>query len=132
MPIALVIIGVFLVVAAVRWNSGGNQVWTLLRSDLQGKSVTTGKQTGNFFAWAAAIILIGAVGYVDELKPIANTMLALVIVVLLLSNNGFFAQLQSDVTSSSQSTTSASSTAASSSALGSTTFSQVLGLAQGM
>jgi hypothetical protein len=98
MPIALVIIGVFLLVAAVRWDSGGSEVWTLLRSDLEGKSVTTGKQTGNFFAWAAAIILIGAVGYVDELKPVANTMLALVIVVLLLSNNGFFAQLQKDIT----------------------------------
>lgn len=98
MPIAFIIFGIFLVVASVRWNQGGNQVWTLLGSDLQGKSVTTGKQTGNFFAWAAAIILIGAVGYIDELKPVANTMLALVIVVLLLSNNGFFAQLQKDVT----------------------------------
>lgn len=99
MPIAFVIFGVFLLLAAVRWNSGGSEVWTLLKSDLQGKSVTTGKQTGNFFAWAAAIILIGAVGYIDELKPIANTMIALVIVVLLLSNNGFFAQLQQDITS---------------------------------
>jgi hypothetical protein len=98
MPIAFVIFGVFLLLAAVRWNSGGSEVWTLLKSDLQGKSVTTGKQTGNFFAWAAAIILIGSVGYIDELKPVANTMLALVIVVLLLSNNGFFAQLQQDVT----------------------------------
>jgi len=98
MPIALVIFGVFLLVAAVRWDKGGSDVWTLLQSDLQGKSVTTGKQTGSFFAWAAAIILIGAVGYIDELKPVANTMLALVIVVLLLSNNGFFAQLQQDIT----------------------------------
>ena len=98
MPIALIIFGVFLLVAAVRWDDGGSDVWTLLQSDLQGKSVTTGKQQGNFFAWAAAIVLIGAVGYIDELKPVANTMLALVIVVLLLSNNGFFAQLQKDVT----------------------------------
>lgn len=98
MPIALVIFGVFLLVAAVRWDKGGSEVWTLLQSDLQGKSVTTGKQSGSFFAWAAAIILIGAVGYVDELKPIANSMLALVIIVLLLSSNGFFAQLEKDIT----------------------------------
>jgi len=98
MPIALIIFGIFLLVAAVRWDSGGNQVWTLLQSDLQGKSATTGKQQSNFFAWAAAIILIGSVGYIDELKPVANTMLALVIAVMLLSNNGFFAQLQKDVT----------------------------------
>ena len=41
-------------------------------------------------------------GYIDELKPVANTMLALVIVVLLLSNNGFFAQLEKDVTAKAQ------------------------------
>jgi hypothetical protein len=99
MPIAFLIFGVFLLVAAVRWDSGGSEVWTLLESNLQGKSVTTGKQNnGNFFAWAAAIILIGAVGYIDELKPAANTMLALVIAVLLLSNNGFFVQLEKDIT----------------------------------
>lgn len=98
MPIALIIVGAFLLVAAVRWDKGGSDVWTLIGDDLKGKSVATGRQAGNFFAWAAAIILIGAVGYVDELKPVANTMLALVIAVLLLSNNGFFAQLQKDVT----------------------------------
>lgn len=98
MPIALIIFGAFLLVAAVRWDNGGSEVWTLLQSDLQGKSITTGKQTSSYFVWAAAIILIGAVGYIDELKPVANTMLALVIVVLLLSNNGFFAQLQKDIT----------------------------------
>jgi hypothetical protein len=98
MPIALIIFGTFLLIATARWDKGGSEVWTLLASDLKGKSVTTGKQTGNFFAWAAAIILIGSVGYIDELKPVANTMLALVIAVLLLSNNGFFAQLQKDVT----------------------------------
>jgi hypothetical protein len=118
MPIALVIIGVFLLVAAVRWNSGGNQVWTLLQSDLQGKSVATGKQSGSFFAWAAAIILIGAVGYVDELKPVANTMLALVIVVLLLSNNGFFAQLQKDITTKPSATNTTASTAGATQLLG--------------
>ncbi|MGI0084606.1 MAG: hypothetical protein ACREBQ_05945 [Nitrososphaerales archaeon] len=97
MPIVLIVFGVFLLVAAVHWNSGGSGVWTLIGSDLQGKSVTTGRQSGNFFAWATAIILIGAVGYIDELKSVSNIMLALVIAVLLLSNNGFFAQLQKDV-----------------------------------
>ena len=98
MPIVLIISGIFLLTAAVRWNSGGSEVWTLISSDLQGKSVSTGKQTGSFFVWAAAIVLIGAVGYIDELKSVSNTMLALVIAVLLLSNNGFFAQLEKDVT----------------------------------
>jgi len=91
MPIVLIIVGALFLTSAVRWNSGGDKIWTLLGGDL------TSSNKGNFFAWAVAIILIGAVGYIDELKPVANTMIGLVIVVLLLSNNGFFANLEKEV-----------------------------------
>jgi hypothetical protein len=91
MPIVLIIVGGLFLTAAVRWNEGGSNIWKLLGNDL------TSSNKGNFFAWAVAIILIGAVGYIDELKPVANTMIGLIIVVLLLSNNGFFANLEKEV-----------------------------------
>jgi len=92
MAIVLIIIGAAFLVAAVRWDSGGKDIWTLIENDF------TSDQNGSFISWAAAIILIGALGYIEDLKPIANSMLALIIVVLLLSNRGFFANLQRDIT----------------------------------
>jgi hypothetical protein len=40
-----------------------------------------------------AILLIGAIGYIPNLRPISRGFMALVIVVFLLSNQGLFIQL---------------------------------------
>jgi hypothetical protein len=99
-----IILGVVLVIAAARDTQG--DLFTLLQGDLipnSGTSVSAngsvtntfklpGTNSANFFYWIIAIGLIGAVGYVDDLKPISNGFLALVIVVLLLDNRGFFTQ----------------------------------------
>ncbi len=50
----------------------------------------TGSQ---FWAWFAAISLLGALGYVPQLRTLSNAAMALVIVVLTLRNGGIFAQL---------------------------------------
>lgn len=78
--------GVFFLVAGVRHQSGN--ALKLLKGDLVGGS-------DSYLVWVGAILLIGAIGYVDELKPISHAFLILVIIVLLLSNGGFFGKLQS-------------------------------------
>jgi hypothetical protein len=48
----------------------------------------TGK--GNFWYWIAALFIVGAIGYIDELQAPSRMMLALIIVALIFSNKGFF------------------------------------------
>lgn len=58
-----------------------------------GQQITTDfTGPGNFFYWIAALFIVGAVGYVDELKGPSRAMLVLILVTLLLSNRGFFAK----------------------------------------
>lgn len=90
MPFALAIIGVILVVVAVRNTQ--DDFSKLVIGDFSGP--------GNFFWWLAAILMIGAIGYIQKLKPISDGLLALVLVALLLTRGspsfpggGFFAQL---------------------------------------
>jgi hypothetical protein len=66
-------VGVVLIVAAIR-NS---------QSDL---FTAIGTDVPPFIVWAAAIVAIGAIGFVPGLKPISKGLLALVIVVLILQN----------------------------------------------
>lgn len=60
----------------------GEDVSKLLQGDLTGK--------GSFVPWVLAILAVGAVGYIDELRPVSDAFLVLLLVVLLLSNGGFF------------------------------------------
>lgn len=87
MPFALLIVGVLLVTSGVR-NTYAD-LFTLVKGDLTG--------SGSFLHWALAILIIGAVGYVDELKPFSRAFMALLIVVLFLSNGGFFAKFNQQV-----------------------------------
>ena len=90
MPIAFIAIGALFLIAAVRGTVAdkGNQqgLISLLKGDFTGSN--------NFLLWLAAVWLIGAVGYIPGLKPIANAFLVLFVVVLFLSHDGVFGQLQ--------------------------------------
>ena len=77
MPIFLLIVGSLMVVAAV--NDKQSDLFNLVKGDFEG----TGQAHG-FLGWFAAIIAIGAIGYIETLKPISRGFLALVIVVLIL------------------------------------------------
>lgn len=80
MPFALIFVAVALLVAAFR---GTQQcLFTLVKSDI----------TSGFFKWGAAILLIGALGYVKALAPVSTALIVLLIVVLFLKNGGFFTQ----------------------------------------
>jgi hypothetical protein len=91
-----IIAGTVLVIAGVRNKQG--ELWTLLQNDFSpnGSPQNNNPNQHSFLPWFFAILVIGALGYVEDLKPFSRAFLVLVILVLFLSNNGFFAQLQKE------------------------------------
>ena len=89
MPFALLIIGVWLLIAGVRNTQ--DILFALVKGDFTGPD--------NFIFWVAAIIIIGLVGYIPKLKPISTGFLVLIVLVLFLKKGsstgvggGFFQQ----------------------------------------
>lgn len=89
MAFALLIIGTILIVATVR-NTQDSLIAQVAK-DFTGPS--------NFIYWIVAILIIGAVGYVEKLKPLSDGFLILVLLVLFLKKGnpqgvggGFFTQ----------------------------------------
>jgi hypothetical protein len=95
MGLALLMAGAVLLIAAVRDRQG--DLFSLVEGDLTGPN--------NFFQWALAIVIIGAIGYVPKLKPLSTGLLALVLIsIFLRRGTGFFTQLAAvnDATQSTQ------------------------------
>lgn len=95
MPFALLIIGIFLLVAGIRNTAGPaanpTSLFGLIHGDFTGPD--------NFIYWFLAIVIIGAIGYIPKLKGISTGLLVLVVVVLFLKKGntsgvggGFFQQ----------------------------------------
>ena len=97
MPIALLIIGLVMVIAAVRGTQG--TLAGLLKGDFTG--------TSNFLYWLVAILAIGSIGYVKRLKTFSDTFLGLILIAMLLANKGFFAQFTQAIGLKTSTTTSA-------------------------
>lgn len=87
MPFVLMLFGLVLLISSAKNTQG--ELLTLLEGDFTGG--------GNFVYWIVSIMLIGALGYIKELKGFSTAMLTLVIVVMFLSNPGFFNKFQSAV-----------------------------------
>lgn len=87
MPFALLIVGIVLVVAAVR--NSQNDLFTLLKGDFTGQN--------NFIYWMLAILLVGALGYIPSMTKLSRAFLVLILVVLFLSHKGFFTQFQQQI-----------------------------------
>jgi len=89
MPILFGIFGVILIVSGVKGTVTGSSpsLMSLLKDDFTG--------TNPFWKWMLAILFIGAVGYIPNMRPISRAFMALVIIVFLMSNQGVFSQLQS-------------------------------------
>lgn len=85
MPFALLAIGILLVIAA--YNNTQDVLASQLKKDISGKT--------GFIYWIAAIIIVGALGYIRPLQPVSRGFLALILVVLFLTNSGVFAQFNS-------------------------------------
>jgi hypothetical protein len=94
MPIAFIISGLLLIVTGIKGNP--SQLWTLVQGDFTGKN--------NYVYWMLAVLVLGGIGYVPELKNFSRLFLVLVILVLLLHNRGFFANLKEFINSSQTST----------------------------
>jgi hypothetical protein len=82
MPFLFLISGIVLIVASVRGTN--QQLVTLLKGDFTGQD--------NFLYWSVSILLIGAIGYIDGLKPVSRAFLVLVVIVLFIKNKGVFQQ----------------------------------------
>jgi hypothetical protein len=77
MPFVFIIVGIVLLVSGVRGQSAN--LLTLLKGDLTGSN--------NFGYWIFSILVIGAIGYVQDLRQLSRAFLVLVIVVLVLEEN---------------------------------------------
>lgn len=77
MPFFFVFVGVLLIITGVKdtYVALGNQ----LAKDFTGER--------NFFVWVLAFGLIGAIGYVDRLKPVSTMFMVLVLLAMVLTNS---------------------------------------------
>lgn len=89
MPLLFIGTGLVLILTGVKGDPG--QLWELVAGDFSGPN--------NYVYWMVSILVLGALGYVDQLKQLSKVFIALVVLVLLLHNHGFFAQLQSFINS---------------------------------
>jgi hypothetical protein len=87
MPILFGLFGIVLIVAGVRGaiTNGNPSLVSLVKDDFTGNDP--------FWKWMLAILLIGAIGYIPDMRPISRGFMALVIVVFVLDNQGVFTQL---------------------------------------
>lgn len=76
MPFALIGAGAVLMLTGI--NDTYSQFFGQLQSDV----------LAGFFKWALAVLIIGSFGYIDQLRPVSNALLALIIVALFLGNKG--------------------------------------------
>jgi len=85
MPFVLIIIGIMLVVTAIKDTQ--SQFGELLVGDFTGQ--------GNFFFFATPVLLIGFVGYIPAFRTFSRVFLALMIVAIIFANKTFFSLFQS-------------------------------------
>lgn len=90
MPILILFVGILLVVVGI--NNKISELVSLVKEDFRPTENVAG-----FHVWILAIFVAGSLGYVKQLKPIANAFLALILIGLLLSNKGFFAQFKNAI-----------------------------------
>lgn len=83
MPIFFIVVGLMLVIVGV--NDKMRELGALAKEDFQ----PSGNQPG-FAVWLVAIFLVGSLGYIKTIKPVANAFLTLVVISMILSNRGFF------------------------------------------
>lgn len=81
MAFVLIFVGAVLFLTAIKGTTG--KLGALLLQDV----------FGGFVWWAAAILAIGALGYIKTVRPLSDAFLVLVVLVLLVANRGFFNKL---------------------------------------
>lgn len=89
MPFALIFVGLVLTVAGIQGTEA--DLGSQLKKDFTGQ--------GSYLYWAVAIVAVGAIGYVQELKRFSDTFMALLLVSLLFANSGIFSSAFGQVSS---------------------------------
>lgn len=90
MPFAFAFIGLVFIIAGFRGTT--TELMKLLQGDLFGQN--------NFIYWLIAIGILGALGYIDTLRPLSRAFLVLLLLVLVLdegkkeSGGGLFTKFQ--------------------------------------
>lgn len=93
MPFVVLLIGITLIVTGFKGTAA--QLTTRVRNDLTGAGAPGGH---GFLTWAAAIGVIGGLGFVPEIQKPSRLLIALIIVVMLLkSDTGVIAQFFSAI-----------------------------------
>ncbi len=88
MPFVFLIVGIVLLIVAVRGTH--SQFFSLLKSEFTGSN--------NFLVWVMAIAILGALGFIKPIRPIALGMMGLVFLVMILKNGGgFFSQFNQQI-----------------------------------
>lgn len=88
MPVLFGIAGIMLIIAGVRDRivNGDPSLMSLLKDDFSGNVP--------FWKWILAILFVGAIGYIPNLRPISRSFLVLIILVFILSNEGLFTKIE--------------------------------------
>lgn len=81
MPLFILVVAVILIAAGI--NNKLSELTALLKSDF-----TSDSGAVPFQIWIVAIFVTGSLGYIRELKPVANAFLVLVVLGLILAQQG--------------------------------------------
>lgn len=100
MPFVFLGLGIFLLIVALRGQA--SNMASLLKSEFTGSN--------GFIPWALALIILGMLGYIKQIKPITQAFMGLVLLVMLISNKGFFAQFNAAIKAPAPVNTNTSST----------------------
>lgn len=92
MPLLFIGSGLVLILTGIKGD--GSALYELVQGDFSGPN--------NFVYWLSAMLVLGSLGYVPQLRNLSRLFIALVVIVLLLDNKGFFAQLKDFIDSSQQ------------------------------
>lgn len=88
MPYALVIVGLLMIVTGI--NNTYSQFGAQLQADMTGSN----NQGRGFIVWVIALFLVGALGYINNLRTFSHYFMALILISMILANKGVFAQFQ--------------------------------------
>ena len=90
MPWSFVCVGLLLCILAVKPDNSLHDFASTAYNDLSG-------ETG-FLKWLAAIVIIGAIGYLPDMQGVSTAFLILCLIAFVVSNNGVFAKAQEALT----------------------------------
>lgn len=85
MPIFILAVGILLIASAI--NDKLPELGALVKEDMSPSDSST-----PFPMWILAIVMVGMIGYIKDLKPLSTAFLVLVFVGLILSNKGFISK----------------------------------------